>query len=77
MSSIYCIDLTNLVRIPVHTSTTEITITECLNWLRQYGIEDYIYEIWFNGKCKSRWRHRGNKRWVRMSRPSNNNSTKE
>ncbi len=70
MSSIYCIDLANLVRIPVHTSRNEITIPECLTWLKQYGIEDYLYEIWVNGKCKSRWRHRGNKRWVRMRQPS-------
>ena len=71
MSSIYCIDLTNLVRIPVHTKVNEISVSECLSWLKQYGIEDYLYEVWLNGECKSRWRYRGNKRWIRMRQPLN------
>ena len=74
MSSIYCVDLVNLVRVPVHTEDVEITVKAGVEWLKQYGVEDYIYEIWTNGRCKSRWRHSGKKRWVRMRQPASHRS---
>lgn len=66
--TVYVIDLEIERRYKVEDNIRDIA--EMGFWLREKGVEKYIYELWKGVNLHSRWKFKDKKgRWGRMSTP--------